>query len=53
MAQAINLASIASKGTLPVDGGLLDQANWFFEAWQALEGAQNRIDAERIEKMKR
>lgn len=49
---AVNLASFAAKGGLPVAGGLLDQANWFFSLWQSLEAEQNSVEAEQIERIK-
>lgn len=51
LSPAINLSAVASKGCLPVAGGTLDQANWFFDLWQTLESEQNKIEAERIERM--
>ncbi len=53
LAQYINLAAVAAKGILPVQGGLIDQSHWFFDLWQALENDQNRIDADRLERMKK
>lgn len=52
LAEAINLSASASKGCLPVAGGLLDQSSWFYQLWTTLESEQNKIDAERIERMR-
>jgi hypothetical protein len=48
--EACNLAGIASKGLLPVSGGVLDQSAWFVSVWQMLESEQNRIDQERAKR---
>jgi hypothetical protein len=48
---AINFATHASAGLLPCAGGLLDQSAWFLDLLTTLNNEQNRIDAERIEKM--
>lgn len=53
MTDAINLASHASKGVMPVSGGLLDQSAWFFSLWNTLESDVNKIDAERMERYRR
>ena len=53
LAQEVNLAAVASKGIMPIEGGLLDQSKWFFDFWQALENDQNRIDARRIDRLKK
>ena len=53
MTQAINLASYASKGFLPVAGGILDQSAWFVDVWTTLDGEQNKIDAEMAERRNR
>jgi hypothetical protein len=50
---AINVASYASKGVMPVAGGLLDQAAWFFDLWTTLESETNKIDSERLERFRR
>lgn len=47
MATAVNYATYADKGILPVGGGLLDQSNWFIEVWTALSNEQSAIDRER------
>ena len=52
LADAINIAAMASKGFLPVAGGLMDQAKWFTDLWAILEADQNQIDAERMEEMR-
>lgn len=53
LAGAINVASYASKGVMPVAGGLLDQAAWFFDLWTTLESETNKIDSERLERYRR
>lgn len=53
MTTAINLAGYASKGHLPVAGGLLDQSAWFVDVWSTLESDQSRIDAEQAERRRR
>lgn len=53
MTDAINVASHASKGVMPVAGGLLDQSAWFFSLWNTLESDTNKIDAERMERYRR
>ena len=45
--QAINLASFAIRGHLPVLGGMIDQDAWFVSVWSALEEDQIKIDQER------
>lgn len=37
IANAVNMAMHASKGTLPVSGGMLDQSNWFVAMWNAFD----------------
>lgn len=44
---AVNLAGHAGNGLLPVAGGMMDQAAWFIQCWQALESDQQKIDDER------
>lgn len=53
LTDAINLASFAGKGAMPVSGGLLDQSAWFVDLWQTLESDQNRIDTEKAQDRKR
>jgi hypothetical protein len=38
---------LADKGLLPVSGGVLDQAQWFIEAYQFWKSEVNRAQAER------
>ena len=47
---AVNTASLVSRGILPVQGGALDQANWFIEFLHELESNQAKIDEERAKK---
>jgi hypothetical protein len=53
MTQAINMASYAAKGHLPVVGGLLDQSAWFVDLWSTLESDQAQIDNEIAEERRR
>jgi hypothetical protein len=52
MIRAINLAAAADRH-LPQAGGLLDQSAWFVDLWTMLQSEQNKIDADRIERMSR
>jgi hypothetical protein len=47
MTDDINIATHASKGFLPVSGGLLDQSNWFMQLWSALDSDHAKLDSER------
>jgi len=53
MTQTINLAGYATKGFLPVNGGILDQSSWFVDVWSTLENDQAKIDQERSERRNR
>jgi len=53
MTQAINLANYASKGLMPVAGGVMEQSAWFLEMLSTLESDQNKIDSERAERNRR
>ncbi len=50
---AINLISHAEKGNFPVAGGTLDQSAWFMGVMDRLQSDQSKIDAERMERMRR
>jgi hypothetical protein len=52
MIRAINLAAAADRH-LPQAGGLLDQSAWFVDLWTMLQSEQNKIDADRIERLSR
>jgi hypothetical protein len=43
---AINMASYADKGILPVAGGLLDQSAWFFNLWMMVDNETKKIEQE-------
>lgn len=51
--RAVNMISHAMQGSFPVTGGVLDQSAQFIRAMDYLRAQHNRIDAERIEAMKR
>ena len=53
MTQAINLANYASKGLMPVAGGVMEQSAWFLEMLSTLESDQNKIDLEKAERSRR
>jgi hypothetical protein len=48
LARAVNMASHAEKGFLPVAGGLLDQSAWFVSLWSMLNCEQSIINDEII-----
>lgn len=45
----INIASMASKGFLPVAGGLLDQSSWFLQLLSTLDEEHMLLDNERFD----
>jgi hypothetical protein len=51
LTECINYASLASKGSWPVVGGVLDQSAWFVALVQKLEAETSLIDAARMERM--
>lgn len=50
---AVNMAGMCRNGIMPIPGGLLDQSAWFVDLWQRMDSERAKIDAERIERMKR
>lgn len=51
MTTAANYCSLAEKGFLPENGGLLDQSAWFTDVMLLLQSEQAMIDAAQLERI--
>ena len=46
MYEAVSMFELAEKGLMPIGGGLLDQSQWFVEAYRFYSHELDRIKAE-------
>ena len=46
MVETVRMCELVDKGHLPISGGLLDQAQWFVEAYRFFTADVDKIKAE-------